>query len=209
MGLTIKESGGSFTPCPAGTHLGICIGIYDLGTQVTPFKDEKTGEPKMAKQVFIQWELPTELMDDGRPFTIGRFYTASLNEKANLRHDLESWRGREFTPQELEGFSLNNVLGKCCMVSVIRYNKSDGTQGAKIGNVMALPKGMACPSPKNEPIVFDIDAWDDDVYAKLDEYWQKSIASSTEGKARLSKRPAAPNTQHQQHQPVHDDDIPF
>lgn len=207
MGLTVKESGGNYTPCPAGTHLAICVGIYDLGTQVTPFKDEKTGEPKSAKQVFLQWELPTELMDDDRPFMIGRFYTASLSEKANLRHDLESWRGRAFTAEELEGFDIRNVLGKCCMVSVIQYTKSDGTASSKVGNVMALPKGMQCPSPKNKPIVFDIDAWDDAVYASLDEYWQKTIAGSAEGKAYLAKRPVPKATQ--QHQPIDDDQIPF
>lgn len=188
MGLTVKESGGSFTPCPAGTHLGVCISIYDLGTQATPFKDENTGETKYAKQVFIQWELPGETKVDGTPFVIGKFYTASLNDKANLRHDLESWRGRAFTAEELEGFSLANIVGKGCMLSVVQYTKSDGNASAKVGSVMALPKGTPTPKPQNASVIFDIDAWDDVAYKMLDEYWQKAIASSVEGKAKLGEQ---------------------
>jgi hypothetical protein len=205
MGLMVKESGGTFTPCPAGTHLGVCISILDLGTQLTPFVDKNTGEPKTAKQVFISWELPNEPMDDGRPFVIGRFYTASLSEKANLRHDLEAWRGRVFTAEELDGFSLKNVLGKACMLSVVHYTKADGSASAKVGSVMALPKGTQAPeTTANQKVVFDIDEWDQVVYAGLEEYWRKTIANSVEGKARLSgNAPAAAATNDP------GDDLPF
>ncbi len=214
MGLTVKESGGNFIPCPAGTHLGICISIYDLGTQTTPFKDEKTGETKRSKQVFIQWETPSELMPDGKPFVIGKFYTASLNEKANLRHDLEAWRARVFSAAELEGFSLTSILGKPCMLSVVQYQRADGTTGAKIGNVMAMPKGTKAPPPQNKIVSFDIDEWDDAVYRGLDEHWQKQIAQSDEARSRnlgaaMARTGGNGVGSGAQHEPLADDDIPF
>jgi len=208
MSLTVKESGGTFVPCPAGSHLGICVGIIDLGTQVSPFNDELTGEPKMNKQVFIQWELPNELMANDEPFTIGRFYTASLSEKANLRKDLQAWRGREFTAEELDGFSLKNILGKACLLSVIHYTKKNGSAGAKVGSVMQLTKGTDIPKPRNKMVAFDIEAWDQEVYLNLDEYWRESIANSVEGKARMLKV-ALTKANGGSGSPIADDDIPF
>lgn len=214
MGLTIKESGSNFAPCPAGTHLGVCIAVYDLGTQTTPFKDESTGEPKRAKQVFIQWETPDELMPDGRPFVIGKFYRASLNEKANLRHDLEAWRAKVFAPEELEGFSLRNILGKQCMLSVVQYQRADGTIGAKVGNVMSAPKGTKATAAQNKLVSFDIDEWNDEVYRGLDEYWQKLIAQSDEARSRnlvaaMSRTGGTGIGSCAQHATMADEDIPF
>jgi hypothetical protein len=36
-----------------------------------------------------------------------------------------AWRGREFTPEELKGFHLKNILGAWCMISVV-HNENDG-----------------------------------------------------------------------------------
>jgi hypothetical protein len=49
---------------------------------------------------------------------IAKQFTLSLNEKANLRADLASWRGRDFTPEEIRGFDLKNILGHWAMISV-------------------------------------------------------------------------------------------
>src|SRR6185369_10438591 len=67
----------NFTPVPAGTHLGICYRVIDLGTQSTNFN----GETKLAHKVLVSWEIPDEKMDDGRPFTISQSYTWSMHEK--------------------------------------------------------------------------------------------------------------------------------
>lgn len=94
---------GNYEQPPVGTHLARCIKVIDIGTQ----KGEFQGKVTMKRQVIIGWELPNETMTEGehagKPFGVSKFYTASLNEKANLRADLANWRGRDFTPQELGG----------------------------------------------------------------------------------------------------------
>jgi len=41
---------------------------------------------------------------------ISKRYTMSLGEQSTLRKDLESWRGKKFTPEELQGFDLNACI---------------------------------------------------------------------------------------------------
>ena len=61
--------------------------------------------------MIIQWETKDGL--------IAKEYTVSLNEKANLRKDLESWRGKEIQPTELEGFDMTNLLGVQCTLQIM------------------------------------------------------------------------------------------
>ena len=96
MSLIAKsKGGGTFEEIEAGTYIATCFGIVDLGTR---FDDMYK---KNKRQVIIQFEFPTELISEGevagQPFSLSKFYTLSLGEKANLRADLESWRSRAFT----------------------------------------------------------------------------------------------------------------
>jgi hypothetical protein len=108
MGRYANDTGGGdFQHAPIGTHAARCIRLIDLGTQ----QGEWQGKPTFKNQVLVMWELPDELMeaqDDGqpRPFIVSKFYTNSLSEKANLRKDLTTWRGRDFTDDELDRFDL-------------------------------------------------------------------------------------------------------
>jgi hypothetical protein len=53
-------------------------------------------------------------MRDGRPFAMFKNYTLSWSEKANLRLDLQSWRGKPFTQEEMRRFDLETILGAWC-----------------------------------------------------------------------------------------------
>ncbi len=132
--------------------MAICNMVTDLGLQDTPFGTKQ--------QIYIRWELPNERLEyekDGvkheGPMSIGSFYTASLSEKANLRRDLEGWRGRAFTPEELEGFDVFHVLGAPCQVNVI-HNEKDK---ARVTGVMGWPKGVEKPSPENPLLKYSTD----------------------------------------------------
>lgn len=173
MGLVAKNSGGGdFEIAPAGNHIAVCYQVIDLGIQ----HGEYMGAPTSAHKVRIAWELSNELMSDGRPFSIGAIYTLSLSEKSNLRPLLESWRGRPFTEQELDGFDLKNILGAACMVNVIHKPNQSGQVRARVSSVSALPKGMQKPSITNAPLFYSIDDDKDGViYARLDEWMQKMI----------------------------------
>ena len=175
MSLTVSESSG-FKSVPPGTYQARCIRLIDIGTQ----EGEYNGKKLSRNQVIIVWELPTELIDDGdyagEPYIISKFFTASLSDRANLRKYLETWRGKAFTPEELKGFKLQNILDKPCMLSIIHSE----TGRAKIGGVMALPKGMIVPSRINPLVSFDITDWDANVYNSLTDGIKRLIQSSHE-----------------------------
>ena len=154
MGLIAKESGGSgFAPVNEGLHQAVAYSLYDLGTHF----NEKFN--KHAHQILIIWEIPGERIDidkDGEklnlPRAISKKYTLSLGEKANLRKDLQTWRGRAFTAEELKGFDMKNILGKSCQIQII-HNKKDEKIYANITAIMPTPKGSIPLTPEN-PVRF-------------------------------------------------------
>jgi hypothetical protein len=153
--MILSDTGGTtFEQPPIGSHAARCIAIIDLGTQ----KNVYEGETSLKRQVIIRWELCNEPMSggdsDNKPFTVSKFYTASLNEKASLRKDLASWRTRDFTPEELKGFDLRNIIGKTCMLAVGLSEKGK----AKVSSVMAPMKGMTFPEQSNEGFHFSLNA---------------------------------------------------
>ena len=168
--------GGDFEQVPAGTFAARCYQIIDLGHQTFEWK----GEAKVAPKVRITWEI-NEMMKDGRPFSISKEYTASIGEKANLRKDLEAWRNRKFSAQELAAFSLENVLGAPCLLGIVHVPSKDGSKTyANLGSIMALPKGMECPELVNPAVKFDIGNFDQDIFNSLTNYVQKKILMSKE-----------------------------
>lgn len=178
MSLIAKDKGGAdFKPVPAGTHVAVCTMVADMGVQ-------PTGKFKPKPQVYIRWELPNEVTSwkDGDgvehtgPMVIGKKYTVSLSEKANLRGDLESWRGKLFTEQELEGFDIRNILGKACMLGVT-HNVVGTKTYANISAVMGLPKGTTPPKPSVEPIAYDVDAHNPAIFQKLPPWLQEAISN--------------------------------
>lgn len=153
MSLHTKDTGdGDFQIVSEGLHQALCNAVVDLGQQSVTWNEES----KVKAQVFIRWELPTELMEDGRPMVLGRIYTNSLSKKANLRRDLEGWRGRSFTAQELDGFDLSTVLGKPCQLTVTHNTRGDRTY-ANVGSIVPWPTGMEIPQPANPLLLFDVD----------------------------------------------------
>jgi len=146
MPLVAKDTGGGdYTPVPQGTHLAICNMVVDLGFQETTYQ----GQTSVKHQCYIRWELPHERLDwtdkEGNqhsgPMVIGKTYTLSLSEKANLRKDLQAWRGKAFTEEELDGFDLFKLLGVGCQVTIVHAIK-EGKTYANIANVAGWPKGM-------------------------------------------------------------------
>lgn len=198
--MIVSSSGENFKPVPEGTYVAVCLRVIDLGTQVSSFQ----GADKLQRKVLVAWEIPEVRVEfDGQegPALIMKRYTASLSDRANLRKDLEAWRGRRFTEEELKGFDLGALAGKACQVQVI--HSTDG-QYANINSIMALPKGMTPPKPEGVVVHFDLDNYSDGQFQMLSEKLQNQVKLSPEWKA-LQGGPAyaAPDT--------HDlnDDIPF
>jgi len=141
MALTAKDPGGAgYTPPEEGVFQAVCYGLFDLGLQYSEKWD------KTAHRVLLSWELPEQRMEierDGKtlnlPRAISREYTLSLHKKAQLRKDLEAWRGRIFTAEELAGFDLQKILGSNCMIQVLHTKKDDKTYANITGGVVMSP----------------------------------------------------------------------
>lgn len=155
MGLIVKNEQKPREVIPAGVHHAVCYGLYDIGTHY----NERYN--KSDRKCIILWEFPAIRMEytkDGvtkdLPKVISKKYTVSLNEKATLRKDLQSWRGKVFSDQELAGFDLKNILGVNCMLQIIHNASSDGQQTySNIATVLPLYGGIPSVVPET-PIQF-------------------------------------------------------
>lgn len=202
ISITVKENqGGGYPPIEAGSYRAICYSIVVLGTTYNEVFDN------VQKKIMFTWELPDERIDvDGedKPRAISATYTLSLNEKANLRKTLESWRGKQFTAEELRGFDITKVLGAPCMISTTTGTNTLGKQYAKVTGVSRLPKGMEVPKDTENPkVVFDIsnDACPLEDMEKLPNFVQERIKQSEEYKRRT--------TSNDDFIVANDEDLPF
>jgi len=186
MSFIVEDTGGNFERCPAGMHLGRCYRIVDLGTQ----KSEYMGQVKYLHKIMIGWEIhgsddagkPIK-MKDGRPFAIFKNYTLSWSEKANLRLDLQSWRGKAFTQEEMRKFDLKNVLGAWCMLNIIERAGQNGKTYSNVDSVAPVPamiKQSGLPASVNPNEIFNLQEPDMAVFANFSDHLKAKIQSSPE-----------------------------
>ena len=167
----------------SGTYPARCIQVIDLWTQHTEWQWQQ----KEQRKIRLTFELPTELVDQSKweqPFVVSKNYTLSLSDKSKLREHLESWRGTEFTQQELEWFDIHNILGKECTIGVIHETSQDGKKTyANISTVGKAMKGMNAPEAINPLVYLNLEDFDQSIYDSLPEFLRNKIAESKEFKA--------------------------
>ena len=135
---TAGADSANYTPAPAGVHPAVCVDVIDKGiVDVAGFNG---GPPKKKHMVSVAWQIP-ELRDDGKRYVIYRRYNLTLNEKAALRKDLESWRGRPFSREEEMGFDVEKLIGVNCLLN-IQHRPSGDKVYANVVSIMPLVKGM-------------------------------------------------------------------
>lgn len=209
MGLIAKDSGGGdFKKVPMGTFVARCYSIVDLGTQTTTGQHGTKSQHKMS----ISWELFGE-DDDGNPLTvewegktmpmtIRKSYTVSLHEKASLRKDLASWRGKDFTEEEAQAFDVSKLMGAYCMIGVT-HSESNGTTYANVSSIARLPSALkdAKPSPVHTNVVYDLDNPDTLVFDGFHDKLKEVIKKSPEWQA-IYQQPAQNNQ-------IEDDEVAF
>lgn len=191
MAITAKK-GESFEKelISAGNYVARCCRMVEIGT----VEEEFLGVKKQMHKVRIGWELPTELKvfnpEKGeQPSVIDKEYTLSLADKANLRKDLQSWRGKAFTGEEAESFDITKLLGVPCMLNIIHVQgKKDPTKTYQaIGSVSPMPKGLICPPQMTETFVFDFDNFDETKFNSLPDFLKEQIEKTPEYKESISK----------------------
>jgi hypothetical protein len=134
--------GGTFVPHPVGLHQMVCCDVIDNGVCDTAFG------PK--RKITIRWQSQ-ELNPKGQRLMVQKRYTASLNEKASLRHDLDAWRGKAFTEPEARKFDVELLIGANAMVNVVHRAGADGKIWANVASLSPLMKGL----PKMEVVDYE------------------------------------------------------
>lgn len=191
----------TFQPAPEGTHIARCFACISLGTQHSEmFAD--------AFKVLLMFELPNEMIeteDGAKPAVVSKEYTLSLSKKSNLSKHLNSWRGRAFTPEELKGFEVSNVVGAPCQVAIAHKQTANGGTWADIEAITGLPKGMTCPKQWHPSIKYEIEHGENDVFRSLPEWIQKKIRNCEEWTRKAVKSIPASEPPAESSE----DDIPF
>jgi hypothetical protein len=197
MGLTVKASGGAstFKPVPSGMHLARCYRIVDMGTQTTTWKGQSKQQPK----VMLQFEVHSEdsdgnpiVTDKGEPMSISKNFTASLGENAILRQELENWRSRAFTADELKGFQLKNVLGAWAMLSVVKEQGNDGNEYTNISSINPVSsqiKKAGLPTGHNELKIFDLENPDMALFETFGNKIKEKIQATPEWNKKITPAP--------------------
>jgi len=146
-------------PIEPGMYPAVCYAAIDRGTH----HDEKFDKDK--RELSLIFEVPDvriEIEKDGitksLPRAISKTYTLSLHEKAKLRKDLQSWRGRAFTADELKGFELENVVGKPCLLNITQNGEYSNIDG-----INPLMKGMEAPKQEHDSTYFTFDKCEDGI----------------------------------------------
>lgn len=180
MSTTVSKPASDFEQVPEGTFVARCYGIVFLGTQEINYK----GETKYQEKVVIQWELLDDegKTKDGKPFTISKTYTRTLDERGNLYSDLNAWRGKRFTAEELEGFDMTAVLGAYAMLQVL-HSENPNTNKTYANVTALMPFKGEKPAAVNENLLFDIEEPDAETFNRLSNFLKLKVQAAPEFKA--------------------------
>lgn len=197
MSTVVKGTNGtSYTPHPEGQYPAVCVDVQDLGWETS----EKYGKTQYKiRLVFFcgQWTEEKEVEIDGQrvrkkfPMTVSKKFTASLHEKSVLRPFAKSWRGSDFTPDELKnGFDFEKMYKAPALIQVGHY-QYEGETYAGIDSIMRLRDKAEAPAIPAE-------------YTRLKdrEGWEGPAKHPAMSEPDATEKPTA-----QQAEP--DDDLPF
>ena len=134
MSIIAKRPDSTFTPCPEGLHHAVCVDVVDLGIVSSQFGDKH--------KVRLVWQIEEEAQETHRRYDARKQYNLTLHEKATLRKELESWRGRKFSEEELRGFDLEKLVGANCQIQVVHDLGDDGTVYSNVQAVVPAPKNV-------------------------------------------------------------------
>jgi hypothetical protein len=176
MAIKAKSSGAARKPVPAGNYFGVCIGVFDIGTQASQFGDKR--------QIILQFELHKKKgvcrNDEGHPLTISKFYNLAFNDKATLRKDVESMLGRKFTEDEAKaGYDVTQLLEQPVRLVVEHGTKADGSVKDGIKVFMPLDEDDNPPKVESNAVVYELNP-DAEIPDTVPEWVAKKVNESKE-----------------------------
>lgn len=172
MSMIASDNGGQvIEKLENGVYTAVSSAIIDLGLQ----KNEQF--KKIQRKFMMIWTIigeEVEINGEKQPRTISKEYSFSLNEKSTLRKDLQAWRGKPFSEEELQGFNILAVLNKACQLQIILEEKNNKKYN-NIAGIMSLPKGSNVPILE-DTYYFDMEnaeTWEN--YCKIPNWIQEKI----------------------------------
>jgi hypothetical protein len=128
-----------------------------------------------------------------------------LFEAATLRKDLENWRDKSFTEEELKGFDIANLLGCTAKIEVTHTEPSGDFLGGnpKINRLSSPPSGIVKVETINKMEAFDLSVYCEewrgnsseatkamcDIFESLPTWQQEDIEKSYELQAAKESEP--------------------
>lgn len=129
-----------FILAPEKVHHCVCVDVVELGKQKTRYSTEPT------EMVELKWQT-SDRMEDGRPYLITRKYNMTLGEGSSLLRDLEDWRGRPFTKEELVRFDLDTCIGANCLIT-LKHKEGERGPMQNVTRIEKIPTGSTLPKLK-------------------------------------------------------------
>ncbi len=178
-----KASGVKQDIIEIGTYPARLVRVIDLGLQSrNPYKGQ---EKPPAYQVDLTYEMLDVFMvdkegkeDETKPRWISE--TINLNNP-NADLAISTKRAKALDPDDDHDFNLAEMVGSPCMVTIV-HKESKGKTYANVGNVTTMrPKDAAkAPELVNEPVVFDLEEPNMEVFKNFPDWIQDKIKGNLE-----------------------------
>lgn len=172
MSMLASDNGGQeIEKLENGVYTAVSSAIIDLGLQ----RNEKF--EKVQRKFVLIWNIlgeEVEINGEKLPRTISKEYSFSIHEKSALRKDLQAWRGKAFSEEELQGFNILTILNKACQLQIILEEKNNKKYN-NIAGIISLPKGTQIESLENT-YYFDMEdtkTWEN--YCKISNWIKEKI----------------------------------
>lgn len=134
------DGGGSFAPHPVGAYPALCIDVMEHLNVETKWGTKN--------RIQIRFYCGQEVEHNGEmvPAFADAFFNATLGEGSSLRAFTESWRGKPFTKDELDGFDMERLVDAPALIQIV-HNVTPNKTYANIDSIMRLPQGSEAPRP--------------------------------------------------------------
>jgi len=194
--ITAKGNDSKFRPHPDGQFAAQCVDAIDLGEKV----EDYPGTPeRLAHKCAIVFRTGAKNPETGDLIDIAKEYTVSMGEKANLRKDLESWRGKPYNEAQItEGVPVHKLAGNWALITVAQKQSGKGRTYAFIQSIVGIPAVMRVTLPAFS------------AYTRAD-YWQERKDEYMKAAATFRAKHAAPPSDEFDDSQMQDDadDLPF
>lgn len=144
--IAVKGSSASkFKNHPEGQYLAQCVDTIDIGERVSSFAGKPT---EVRAKCAIVFRTGEKNPDTGDLIDISEEFTISMFETANMRQFLESWRGKSYTPEQVDaGIQLEKLVGHWGLISVEEKLSKRDRAYSIIKSIAPLPAAMVANAP--------------------------------------------------------------